>query len=147
MNERAAVTLSVMSDLRKQAIRMMIRMVVSRGTSGRLPLSPRRDPVMTRHKKTSAVWSCAMFEFCWGHPCLLYSFTSIRQKIMWHAWRFFQPGCVGRRPIRVWGGLVEPTTAVKVEAPLNGRVLWKGLPRVLGPRGSPYRINRKGKHQ
>ena len=62
-------------------------------------------------------------------------------------WRFFQPGCVGRRPIRVWGGPVEPTTVVKVEAPLNGRVLWKGLPPVSRPRGcsgSPYRINKKG---
>ena len=41
---------------------------------------------------------------------------------------------------------VEPATVVKVEAPLNGRVLWKGLPRVLRPRacsGSPYRINKK----
>ena len=41
---------------------------------------------------------------------------------------------------------VEPTTAIKVVALFNGRVLWKGLPQVLGPRdcsGSPYRINKK----
>ena len=64
--------------------------------------------------------------------------------------RFFQPGYVGRCPIRVRGGPVELATVVKVEAPLNGRVLWKGLPRVLRPRacsGSPYRINKKGQHQ
>ena len=58
----------------------------------------------------------------------------------------FSRAVVGRCPVRVWGGLVEPATVAKVEAPLNGRVLWKGLPRVLRPRacsGSPYRINKR----
>ena len=36
-------------------------------------------------------------------------------------------------PTRVWGGPVEPATLAKVEAPLNGSVLWKGLPRVHDP--------------
>ena len=43
-------------------------------------------------------------------------------------------------------GPVEPATVAKVEAPLNGRMLWKGLSRVLRPRdcsGSPYQINKK----
>ena len=62
----------------------------------------------------------------------------------------FSRDVVGRCPIRVWGGPVEPATVAKVKAPLNGRVLWKGLPRVLRPRacsGNPYRINKKGQHQ
>ena len=61
----------------------------------------------------------------------------------------FSRAVVGRCPIRVWGGPVEPATVAKVEAPLNGRVLWKGLPRVSRPRacsGNPYRINKKGQH-
>ena len=62
----------------------------------------------------------------------------------------FSRDVVGRCPIRVWGGPVEPATVVKVEAPLNGRVLWKGLPLVSRPRacsGNPYRINKKGQHK
>ena len=34
----------------------------------------------------------------------------------------FSRDVVGRCPIRVWGGPVEPATVVKVKAPLNGRV-------------------------
>ena len=34
----------------------------------------------------------------------------------------FSRAVVGRCPIRVWGGPVEPATSVKVKAPLNGRV-------------------------
>ena len=34
----------------------------------------------------------------------------------------FSRAVVGRCPIRVCGGPVEPATVVKVEAPLNGRV-------------------------
>ena len=49
-------------------------------------------------------------------------------------------------PVRVTGGPVEPATVAKVKAPLNGGVLWKGLPRVSRPRacsGSPDWINKK----
>ena len=34
----------------------------------------------------------------------------------------FSRAVVGRCPIRVWGGPVEPATVAKVEAPRNGRV-------------------------
>ena len=64
--------------------------------------------------------------------------------------RFFQPGCCRQVPYKGMGGPVEPATVAKVEAPLNGRVLWKGLPRVSRPRacsGNPYQINKKGQHQ